>query len=182
MKQTILVVDDEVANAEIIKDSLEDVGYEVSTAGDTSSAQTLVDTTEFSLIILDIWMPGMDGISFLRQLKERGNTTKVIMISGHAEHNDVVESMRLGAIDFIKKPISNISSIVRNALTAKTQTSPTNADLLNQPIKQARHSFEAEYFKHHLQLHDNNMAKVAEATGIERTTLYRKLKELDIKN
>jgi DNA-binding NtrC family response regulator len=175
----ILVIDDENANAEIIQDSLEDVGYEILTASSVAIAKKTLKDQKFSLIILDIWMPEVDGISFLRELKQTGDKTPVIMISGHAEHNDVVEAMRLGAIDFIKKPISDISSIVRNALNEKTKND--NAINFNQPLKQARLDFEKAYLAYHLQQNDNNITKVAQISHIERTTLYRKIKDLKLK-
>lgn len=175
----ILIIDDEKANIEAIKDTLQDVNYLVTTASSASEAKTILETGTFDLIMLDVWMPGQDGMSFLREIKASKIATKVLMMSGHAEHNDIVEAIKLGAIDFIKKPIYDILPLIRNIMNIEITTS-INGYNFDKTLKQARFDFEKQYFVHHLEAHDYNISKVANISGIERTTLYRKLKDLGV--
>lgn len=174
----ILIIDDEQNNNEALKDTLEDVNYYVQTATSSSEAKKILEDQKFDLILLDVWMPEQDGMSFLRELKSSGNSSKVVMMSGHAEHNDIVEAIKLGANDFIKKPIYDILPLVRNILG--NNDIAVNTYNFNTPFKQARLEFEKKYFEHHLQEQDGNVSKIATISEIERTTLYRKLKELGI--
>ncbi|SMM97944.1 Response regulator containing CheY-like receiver, AAA-type ATPase, and DNA-binding domains [uncultured Candidatus Thioglobus sp.] len=177
----ILIIDDESINSEAMKDTLEDVNYNVTLAADAAQAKTIVKTQDFDLIMMDVWMPGQDGMSLLEEWMTAGFSTPVVMMSGHAEHQDVIKAIKLGALDFLKKPLHDILPLVRKFLSAKNkdeqQTLGTNFDL---PLKEARNIFEIQYFKHHLTQNNHNIAKVAELAGLERTTLYRKLKDLGI--
>lgn len=179
---SILIVDDESINAETMKDTLEDVNYKVVLANDAVQAKAIVKTQTFDLVMMDVWMPGQDGMSLLEEWMDESFSMPVVMMSGHAEHQDVVKAMRLGAVDFLKKPLHDILPLVRKLLSEQSvektqQVSGIDFDL---PLKTARNIFEAQYFKHHLALNNNNIAKVAELAGLERTTLYRKLKDLGI--
>jgi DNA-binding NtrC family response regulator len=178
----ILIIDDESINAETMKDTLEDVNYSVVLAADAAQAKTIVKIQSFDLVMMDVWMPGQDGMSLLEEWMNEGFSTPVVMMSGHAEHQDVVKAIRLGAIDFLKKPLHDILPLVRKILSGQA-TQPEN-DLseidFDLPLKSARNIFEKQYFNHHLQENNFNIAKVAELAGLERTTLYRKLKDLGI--
>ena len=101
----ILIIDDERDNTEIIKDILEDVSYSTMLARSASEAKIIVSSNTFDLILLDIWMPGQDGISLLSEWYAEGLKTPVVMMSGHAEPSDIVKAMKLGAVDFLKKPL-----------------------------------------------------------------------------
>jgi len=178
----ILIIDDEIRNNESLQGMLEDVNYSVSCAVNTEEARVLLSENEYDLVMMDVWMPGQDGISFLEELNFKGFTTPVIMMSGHAQHNDIIRSMKLGAIDFLKKPPHNLLSIVREAMSGRlesSQSSYESADF-NLTIKDARNNFERRYLNYHLEKNQHNIAKVAEKAGLERTTLYRKLKDLGI--
>lgn len=174
----ILIVDDEQANLDALRDTLEDVNYLVLSANNAENAKKIIKNNNIDLILLDVWMARQDGISLLQELRNENIAIPIIMMSGHAEHSDVVSAMQLGANDFIKKPISNILSLVRDTLN--NSTIKTNANEFNLPFKQARSEFEKKYFYHHLSANNNNISKVAIVTKIERTTLYRKLKDLGI--
>ena len=105
------------------------------------------------------------------------------MMSGHAEHQDVVKSIKLGAVDFLKKPLHDILPLVRKFLSQQAVKTSNNAITgidFDAPLKVARNIFEKEYFNHHLQENNHNIAAVATKAGLERTTLYRKLKDLGI--
>ncbi len=178
----ILIIDDESINTESIKDTLEDVDYNVVLAADAAQAKAIIKDQTFDLVMMDVWMPGQDGMSLLEEWMSEGFSTPVVMMSGHAEHQDVVKAIRMGAVDFLKKPLHDILPSVRRLLSEQATTpeqkiSGIDFDL---PLKAARNIFESQYFKHHLEENNNNIAKVAELAGLERTTLYRKLKDLGI--
>jgi len=103
----ILIVDDEPDIRQLVSEILEDEGYEVSTAENAEEAKKLRRKRRPDLILLDIWMPGQDGISLLKDLKETDSLDcPVIMMSGHGTIETAVEATRLGASDFIEKPLS----------------------------------------------------------------------------
>ncbi len=103
----ILVVDDEPDIRTLVRDILEDEGYAVTTAEDGESARKARRARRPDLILLDIWMEDVDGISLLREWSENGGLPcPVIMMSGHGTVETAVEATRLGAYDFIEKPIS----------------------------------------------------------------------------
>ncbi|MCI0653727.1 MAG: sigma-54 dependent transcriptional regulator [Methylococcaceae bacterium] len=103
----ILVVDDEPEIRALVRDILEDEGYEVSVAENATAARQAWQTRKPELILLDIWMPDSDGISVLKEWLETGeDPSPVIMMSGHGTVETAVEATRLGAFDFLEKPLS----------------------------------------------------------------------------
>ena len=124
---SILVVDDERAIRNSLKEILEYENYKVEVAENGADALSKVQNGKFDLIFSDIKMPEMDGIAFLEAvLKERGDVP-VIMMSGHAEIDTAVKSIKLGAYDFISKPLdmNRILVTVRNALDKKNLVQET---------------------------------------------------------
>jgi DNA-binding NtrC family response regulator len=179
----ILIIDDEKDNTEIIKDILEDVNYTTVLARSAVEAKAIVAANSFDLILLDVWMPGQDGISLLSEWYSDGFSTPIVMMSGHAEPSDIVKAMKLGAIDFLKKPLHDFLPILRNIMTRslpEKSTQQVSGIDYSLKLKEARNIFESQYLLHHLEVNDNNIAIVAEIAGLERTTLYRKLKDLGI--
>jgi DNA-binding NtrC family response regulator len=179
----ILIIDDEKQNNEIIKDILEDVNYRTILASSANEAKTIVAVEDFDLVLLDVWMPGQDGMSLLEEWIIDGFDTPIVMMSGHAEPSDIVKALKLGAVDFLKKPLHDFLPIVRNILKPREQTESSQEVSgidYSLKLKEARSLFERQYLLHHLSLNDNNIATVAEKAGLERTTLYRKLKDLGI--
>ncbi|MDB4846959.1 response regulator [Candidatus Pseudothioglobus singularis] len=179
----ILIIDDEKDNTEIIKDILEDVSYTTMLARSAAEAKAVLAGNDFDLILMDVWMPGQDGISLLSEWYSEGFNTPVVMMSGHAEPSDIVRAMKLGAVDFLKKPLHDFLPILRNIMTREepeqTVQHVSGIDF-SLKLKEARNIFESQYLLHHLSSNDNNIAVVAEIAGLERTTLYRKLKDLGI--
>ncbi len=119
--QHILVIDDEPDIRNLVRDILEDEGYEVSVAENAQQAREQRRLRKPDLILLDIWMPGTDGITLLKEWQEGdGLPCPVIMMSGHGTVETAVEATRLGAYDFIEKPISlaRLLLIVNRALEA----------------------------------------------------------------
>lgn len=103
----ILIVDDEPDIRRLIGEILTDEGHDVMVAGDAQQARELRAQRRPDLILLDVWMPGTDGISLLREWQEAGAVgCPVVMISGHGSVEAAVEATRLGALDFIEKPVS----------------------------------------------------------------------------
>jgi DNA-binding NtrC family response regulator len=179
----ILIIDDEKDNTEIIKDILEDVSYTTMLARSAAEAKAVLAGNDFDLILMDVWMPGQDGISLLSEWYSEGFNTPVVMMSGHAEPSDIVRAMKLGAVDFLKKPLHDFLPILRNIMMREepeqTVQHVSGIDF-SLKLKEARNIFESQYLLHHLSSNDNNIAVVAEIAGLERTTLYRKLKDLGI--
>ncbi|MDD3517369.1 MAG: sigma-54 dependent transcriptional regulator [Chromatiales bacterium] len=104
---SILVVDDEPAIRNLVQEILEDEGYEVATAGGVAETRSLMRERRPDLILLDIWMPDGDGITLLKEWQEAGGLPcPVIMMSGHGTVETAVEATRLGAYDFLEKPLS----------------------------------------------------------------------------
>ena len=179
----ILIVDDEKDNTEIIKDILEDVNYSTMLARSAAEAKVILAANHFDLILMDVWMPGQDGISLLSEWHSEGFDTPVVMMSGHAEPSDIVKAMKLGAVDFLKKPLHDFLPILRNIMTSdepEPEIQHVSGINYSLKLKEARNIFESQYLLHHLAANDNNIAVVAEIAGLERTTLYRKLKDLGI--
>jgi len=181
----ILIIDDESINAETIMDTLEDVNYQVSLAANAQEAKALIEGQSFDLVMMDVWMPGQDGMSLLEEWINADFSTPIVMMSGHAEHKDVVKAIKLGAVDFLKKPLHDILPFVRRIMSEQVFKNNGNSNGISgidfdAPLKVARNIFEKEYFDHHLQKNNYNIATVAALAGLERTTLYRKLKDLGI--
>jgi DNA-binding NtrC family response regulator len=111
-KARILVVDDEPDIRRLVKEILEDENYEVETAENAARAREACDHQPPDLVLLDIWMPDTDGITLLKEWKEAGKESQVVMMSGHGSVETAVEAVRLGAYDFIEKPLSTAKLLV----------------------------------------------------------------------
>ncbi|MCL5022245.1 MAG: sigma-54 dependent transcriptional regulator [Nitrospirae bacterium] len=106
MEPSVLVVDDEEGIRESLSGILEDEGYGVVTVGSGEDALRLLQEQTPDLVILDVWLPGMDGIQTLREIKTLKRDIPVIMISGHGNIEVAVKATRIGAYDFLEKPLS----------------------------------------------------------------------------
>ena len=121
MSARILVVDDEANIRALIDEILSEEGYDVTTAADAKHARAARKEHDFDLVLLDIWMPDTDGISLLKEWTESGESGTVVMMSGHGTVDTAVEATRLGAFDFIEKPVSlaKLLRTVEKALAAR---------------------------------------------------------------
>jgi DNA-binding NtrC family response regulator len=220
----ILVVDDEIGIRELLSEILGDEGHVVHLAENAAQARAFRQQEAPDLVLLDIWMPDTDGVTLLKEWSSVGSLTMpVIMMSGHATIDTAVEATRIGAIDFLEKPIAlqkllravqkgleRGAGVLRTVGIVKPVSSfssehqggdvrggagnqvephgletPSNmlakSDMpLDLPLREARDAFERAYFEYHLGQENGSMTRVAEKTGLERTHLYRKLKQLGI--
>ncbi|MCO5106104.1 MAG: response regulator [Burkholderiaceae bacterium] len=262
----ILVVDDEIGIRELLSEILGDEGHTVLLAESAQQARQVREANRPDLVLLDIWMPDTDGVTLLKEWASGGKLTMpVIMMSGHATIDTAVEATRIGALDFLEKPITmqkllkavegglqrgrpgageaasgapQAAASIRGGASAFHASAPVGSipvigavrtvrgqphaaepgsggapepaafghaiahggaaalqlpvpsanaasvalrDLpLDLPLREARDAFERAYFEHHLSREHGSMTRVAEKTGLERTHLYRKLKQLGI--
>ena len=200
----ILVVDDEVGIRELLSEILFDEGYQVHLAENAAQARAYRNEFEPDMVLLDIWMPDTDGVTLLKEWVEQDLLTMpVVMMSGHGTIETAVEATRIGAVDFLEKPIalqkllSTIAKAIKEgapkpqAQQAEAQSQKITLDIdgrmqhfslpLDLPLREAREHFDALYFDYHLRKEVGNVSRVADKVGLERTHLYRKLKQLGIK-
>ena len=234
----ILVVDDEMGIRELLSEILNDEGHVIILAENAQQAREARQQARPDLVLLDIWMPDTDGVTLLKEWQRDGLLTMpVIMMSGHATIDTAVEATRIGALNFLEKPIalqkllkavqqglsrtiepprpvvSNLRSIPVHPVSqaslpaqSNLQAIPThfngndfaaqnlaansnNANLslfsnlsFDLPLREARDTFERIYFEYHLNREGGSMTRVAEKTCLERTHLYRKLKQLGVES
>ena len=215
----------------LLSEILTDEGHTIELAENAAQARATRERLRPDLVLLDIWMPDVDGITLLKEWGTTGQLTMpVIMMSGHGTIDTAVEATKYGAIAFLEKPITlqKLLRAVEQAL-ARTPSKPpasapvslmaapqplmgglTSSDLmmtvessmtggmglpvlpvdlgpqaeqsfdLDRPLREARDAFEKSYFEFHLARENGSMTRVAEKTGLERTHLYRKLKQLGV--
>jgi DNA-binding NtrC family response regulator len=220
---TILVVDDEMGIRELLSEILSDEGHAVELAENAQQARDYRLRLEPDLVLLDIWMPDTDGVTLLKEWAAQGQLTMpVIMMSGHATIDTAVEATKIGALNFLEKPIAlqKLLKAVEQGLArgsalpavggvaTANAAAPANAAAIaaavalpglapdnaaggevaaqaasisfDIPLRDARDAFERAYFEYHLARENGSMTRVAEKTGLERTHLYRKLKQLGV--
>jgi DNA-binding NtrC family response regulator len=239
---TILVVDDEVGIRALLSEILTDEGHAIELAENAAQARAVRDRLRPDLVLLDIWMPDVDGISLLKEWGAGGLLNMpVIMMSGHGTIDTAVEATKFGAMAFLEKPITLQKllraveqglakpAVPRTAASGASATAlhgvvaghPVGAPVLagnlsgarpdyaafahdggvatphtapalpvgpqspqsfelDRPLREARDAFEKSYFEFHLVKENGSMTRVAEKTGLERTHLYRKLKQLGV--
>ena len=136
MSARILVVDDEPDIRFLLKDILEDEGYQVDIAEHARAANEIRSNSQPDLVLLDIWMPEIDGVTLLKQWKANASDNcPVVMMSGHGTVETAVEATRFGAYDFVEKPLSmaKLLSTVKAALTS-TGGAVRSAVKLEEPV------------------------------------------------
>src|SRR5208337_4706343 len=117
----ILIVDDEAGIRDSLAGILADEGYSASSAESGEACLEVLRKAAFDVVLLDIWMPGIDGLETLERIRELGNPPEVIMISGHGTIETAVRATKLGAYDFLEKPLSLEKTLilVKNAIESK---------------------------------------------------------------
>jgi DNA-binding NtrC family response regulator len=218
---TILVVDDELGIRALLSEILTDEGHNVELAEDAAQARACRDRLRPDLVLLDIWMPDVDGITLLKEWSATQLLTMpVIMMSGHGTIDTAVEATKHGAMAFLEKPITLqklLRAVEQGLAKPSAKSAPTPGGALHRdngqggepmlggsvlplptpiplslgpqseqsfdldrPLREARDAFEKSYFEFHLAQENGSMTRVAEKTGLERTHLYRKLKQLGV--
>src|SRR5438874_3659429 len=129
----ILIVDDEPGIRQSLKGVLEDEGYKASVAESGEACIESLRKRPFDVVLLDVWLPGMDGLETLEKVREIENAPEVIMISGHGTIETAVRATKLGAYDFLEKPLSVDKTLilVKNAIDSK-RLRQENRDLKKQ--------------------------------------------------
>src|SRR6266480_5883626 len=117
----ILIVDDEPGIRESLKGVLEEEGFSATLAESGEACLDVLRKHSFDAVLLDVWLPGMDGLETLTHIREIENAPEVIMISGHGTIETAVRATKLGAYDFLEKPLSIDKTLilVKNAIDAK---------------------------------------------------------------
>jgi DNA-binding NtrC family response regulator len=222
---TILVVDDELGIRALLSEILTDEGHTVELAENAAQARSVRESLRPDLVLLDIWMPDVDGVTLLKEWSAGGQLVMpVIMMSGHGTIDTAVEATKYGASAFLEKPITmqKLLRAVEQALVRPTSARAGASQLadyrsdaagqmgqmghmdrmptglvnlqpalpsgpqaeqsfnLDRPLREARDAFEKSYFEFHLAKEGGSMTRVADKTGLERTHLYRKLKQLGV--
>ena len=118
MKPTILIVDDEPGVRSALTGVLHDEGYAVEAVSSGEACLDRVTRGSIDLIVLDVWLPGLDGLATLARLRERQVDAQIVLISGHGNIESAVRAIKLGAFDFVEKPLSLEKTVlvIRNAL------------------------------------------------------------------
>ncbi len=160
----ILVIDDERSIRNTLKDILETEGYSVAVAEDGAKALDLLKVEKFDLIFCDVKMPKMDGIEVLTNIKKENPEQTVVMISGHGTIDTAVESLKLGAFDFIEKPLdlNRLLVCVRNGLERKSlvQETKTLKKKLSKDVVMVGHSPAMEHLRSVIERVASSNAKV----------------------
>ncbi|OYZ09245.1 MAG: hypothetical protein B7Y29_00900 [Thiotrichales bacterium 16-46-22] len=134
-KAHILVIDDEPDITTLIQDILEDEGYQVDVANTGNQGRDLAQRSHYDLLLLDVWLPDIDGISLLKEFLVLPNAPSMVMMSGHATIETAVEATKLGAVDFLEKPLSlaRLLATVEHALAERDLASTlTHSDVPSQ--------------------------------------------------
>ncbi len=131
----LLIVDDESTIRQSLQGVLEDEGYQVSLAESAEACLETLRTHTFDLILLDVWLPGMDGLEALERIRESENAPEIIMISGHGTIETAVRATKLGAYDFLEKPLSIDKTVIliKHAIDARRLRNE-NRDLKKQLV------------------------------------------------
>src|SRR5215510_3548567 len=132
MPERVLIIDDEEHIRRMMRLTLEAAGYEVGEAQDgTEGIKVFDDGSRWSLVVLDQRMPGMDGLETLRELKQRNSGARVVMATAYASIELAVDAMKLGATDFVRKPMT--PEVLRNSVAAALSKSPIEAGVTAPP-------------------------------------------------
>ncbi len=240
----ILIVDDEIGVRELLTEVLQDEGHSITLASNGAEAREARKNLKPDLVLLDIWMPDTDGITLLKEWMSSDYKAPVVVMSGHATIDTAVEATRIGAYDYLEKPItlSKLLKTINNAtlkrlpdfeskkllnekisrpkdillnkkkpdsskvLTNYSQKNnvesnkkiqPLQDDELSKevialnearealskidldlPLREARDSFERIYLSYQLAKLQGSMTRLAQRSGLERTHLYRKIRQL----
>src|SRR5512146_3288485 len=134
----VLIVDDESGIRQSLSGVLEDEGYKPSSADSAEECLEVLRKSHYDVVLLDIWLPGMDGLEALEKIKEFDDRPEVVMISRHGSIESAVRATKLGAYDFLEKPLSLDKTliVVKNAAEARRLRSE-NTELKRQMVSKS---------------------------------------------
>lgn len=126
----VLIIDDEKSILESLSSVLQDEGFDVRTARDGKEGLALFEEVKPRIVLLDIWMPEMDGLEVLSRVKELDPEAVVVVISGHGTISTAVEAVKMGAVDFLEKPLSieKVLDVIARGLAGKVNGKERNGD------------------------------------------------------
>jgi DNA-binding response OmpR family regulator len=135
-KARILIVDDEPNVRLVFRTALESIGYQIEEAANGENALEKLGGSHYDLALLDLQMPCLDGMATLRRLRETGIEVPVVIVTAHGRIPDAVEAMKLGAIDFVSKPVTpdGLREIVSEVINRHATTRSTTQDRAPDPI------------------------------------------------
>lgn len=181
MADRILVVDDEPGVRSALEGILGDEGFDVSTAESGEAGLEAVEDASFDAVLLDVWLPGIDGIETLKRMRETRVDAQIVMISGHGTIETAVRATKLGAFDFVEKPLSLEKTllVLRNALRQR-RLERTNLRLLEQLARDTEitgDSPAARRLRHEVEVAatSDGPVLIAGETGSGRETVARRI-------
>lgn len=180
MDKKILVIEDNSYEIVLIKHTIEAVWKgEIDVATSAEEAREKLSTEDASkieLIILDLNLPGTGGLDFLMELHSNYPTIPVIIATGSRRREDVLQAIRIGAFDFVEKPLTQerLQSCLIKIEKSKHERFMVSVIDEDKKVK-SLNDIEKEIIQKALEFHDNNISKASSALGITRATLYKKI-------
>lgn len=178
----VLVVEDEVRMRDLLVRALEGWGFAVASARSGEEAIRLNDQTPFDIVLLDLNLPGVDGIETLKRLREKVPHLQAIVLTGFASVESAKQAVHLDVVEFLTKPahLGELEHAIDRALRRMAPTPPPVVETPQLPAPTAGMTLEEverEHILATLRQHQGNRTATANALGISRRTLYYKLEE-----
>ncbi|CCQ97026.1 hypothetical protein CULT_550005 [[Clostridium] ultunense Esp] len=175
MKSKILLIDDEREMEVFLQEALQGEDYELVQFTTGKEALEYLTKNKAHLILLDVQLPDMNGLEILEKIRTKDPVTRVVMITAFATVEMAVQAMKIGADDFLCKPITleNVREVVLNQLK---EVVPETKRGIGVPLEEV----ERKHIDYVLKLNNSNRRKTAEALGISLRTLYYKIKQYDL--
>jgi two-component system nitrogen regulation response regulator NtrX len=189
MSLTVLLAADDAGIRCGIDACLAGEGYRVVLADRGEQAMDFLSHAATDAVILDVSLPGMEGLETLKRIRETFPRLPVVLISGHGATDAAVRAVKQGAFDFIEKPVSPEKLLIvlshaleQRDLRAEITELKERVDRLVVigDYRQATLAFEKEYLERKLRENDFNVSRTAEKLGLDRTSIHRKMKQMGI--
>lgn len=175
VKSRIMLIDDEKEMEVFLRDALQGEEYELVQFTTGREAVEYLQKNKVHLILLDVQLPDMNGIEILEKIRANDPVTKIVVVTAFATVEMAVQAMKMGADDFLCKPITleNVREVVLKQLK---EVVPESKRGIGVPLEE----IERKHIHYVLRLNNNNRRKTAEALGISLRTLYYKIKQYDL--
>lgn len=181
MPNTILIIEDSEPERMVLGCMIEKLyDYKIIEASSAEEARNTIkalDPSDIFAIMLDLNLPGIGGLDLLMEIKSASAEAKIIVTTGSSRHEDVIQALRLGACDYIIKPInisrlkSSLASLEKNFSNAEEMIALKN----NQGQLKDFQTLEYEIYHKFLKIYDGNISKAAKSLGVTRSTFYKKV-------